>query len=114
VSSVWETRYHLLVETLDELVERFCGEEPDMLSMSSKEQAMRVLMGVTALLKQHRINKHGQCSYCGWTRWYWRFWRRRPLCTVYRGLDFVLRQPVDVVMRLGGAADVGFEERKPG
>jgi hypothetical protein len=100
VSSVWETRYRLLVETLENIVERLHNEEVRTASAESTEQTLRVLMGVITLLKQHRVNKHGQCRYCGWTRWYWQFWRRRPQCTVFRSLNFVLRQPVEVVVQL--------------
>jgi hypothetical protein len=100
VSSVWETRYRLLVETLENIIERLLDEEART-PAESTEQTVRVLIGVLTLLRQHRVNKHGQCSYCGWTRWYWRSWRRRPQCTIFRSLDFVLRQPVDVVMQEG-------------
>ncbi len=51
------------------------------------------------LLRQHRVNKRGRCEYCGWTRWTWRFWRRRPQCMVYLSLDFAVRQPLDAVWR---------------
>jgi hypothetical protein len=48
------------------------------------------------LLRQHQLNKRGQCKYCGWR---WRLWHRQPQCTVYRSLDFAIRQPLDVVRR---------------
>jgi hypothetical protein len=55
---------------------------------------VRLLTGVIMLLRQHQLNKRGQCKYCGWR---WRLWHRQPQCTVYRSVDFAMRQPLDVV-----------------
>jgi hypothetical protein len=100
VSTVWETRYRLLMETLENIVAGLGDTAPGTSSPESNNQTVRVIVGVLTLLKQHRVNKRGQCRYCGWTRWYWRLWRARPQCTVVRSLDFVLRQPVELVVRL--------------
>ena len=58
---------------------------------------MRLLAGVLMLLRQHEINKRGQCRFCGWSRKKWQFWRRRPLCTVYRNLNFAMNRNSDEV-----------------
>jgi hypothetical protein len=63
-----------------------------------EEQAMRLLAGVVMLLRQHQLNKRGQCRFCASSR-RWRFWQRRPQCAVYRTVDFVMRQSLDVVWR---------------
>jgi hypothetical protein len=109
VSNVWETRYRLLVETLENIVARLGDTAPGTSSLESNKQMVRVIVGVLTLLKQHRVNKRGQCRYCGWTQWYWRFFRTRPQCTVVRSLDFALRQPVEVVIRLGSTSDQGLQ-----
>lgn len=93
MSNVWEIRNRLLVEHLEKLADQLRSEEPIALE-DFKEQLVRLLTGAVLLLRQHRVNKKGQCNYCGRTRRTWRFWRRRPQCTVYRGLDFVMRQPL--------------------
>jgi hypothetical protein len=93
VSNVWKTRNRLLLEQLEQLTERLRGEatvEP----AEIEEQAVRLLASVVMLLRQHHTNKRGQCKYCGWTRWARRFWHRRPRCTVYRSVDFAMRQPL--------------------
>jgi len=77
VSTVWETRDRLFVEQLERLVKRLSGEEP-IEPDEVAEQAVRLLAGVVVLLRRHHVNKRGQCRYCGWTRWVWRFWLRRP------------------------------------
>lgn len=96
VSSVGEIRNRLLMEHLEELADRLRSGEPIALE-EFKEQLVRLLTGAVLLLRQHRVNKKGRCNYCQWTGWTWRFWRRRPQCTVYRGLDFVMRQPLALV-----------------
>lgn len=98
MSAVWETRYRLLLEHLEELVDQLRSEE-QIAPEALEEQVVRLLAGVAMLHRQHRVNKRGQCQYCGWTRWTWRLWRRRPQCTVYLSLDFVMKQPLKVVSR---------------
>jgi hypothetical protein len=92
VSNIWETRYRLLLEQLEALANQLRDQEPTAQAVRN-DQLVRVLTGVVMLLRQHRVNKQGQCSYCGGR---WRFWRTQPQCTVYRCLDFALRQPLDM------------------
>ena len=99
MSNVWQTRRRVLLEQLEALADRLGRKEPIALE-ALEEETVRLLTGVMMLLRQHHVNKRGQCQYCGWTRWSWRLWRRRPQCTVYIGLDFVMRQPLDMVRRL--------------
>lgn len=96
MSSVWEFQDRLLLEQLELFVARLDGEE-QIEPPEIREHAVRLLAGVLMLLRQHRVNKRGQCQYCGWTRRAWRFWRRRPRCTVYRALAFAFGQRLDVV-----------------
>jgi hypothetical protein len=114
VSNVWETRYRLLVEQVEALAVQLRAEEPIDPS-ALEEQTVRLLAAATTLLRQHRVNKRGQCNYCGWMRPVWRLWRRRPQCTVYRSLDFALRQPLDVVSfpLFQRAPDFPAEQGKP-
>jgi hypothetical protein len=94
VSNVWQTRRHLLLEQLEELAGKLRSEEmipPTVL----KEQTIRLLVGMIILLRQHEVNQRGQCQVCKWPRT-WRFWRRQPQCTVYRSLDFAMRQPLNL------------------
>jgi hypothetical protein len=98
VSTVWETRHRLLLERLETLARQLRQDE-ELAPATLEEQTVRLLAGVIMLLKQHRVNKRGQCNYCGWTHRTWRLWRRRPLCTVYSAFDFALSQPLDLLWR---------------
>lgn len=49
------------------------------------------------LLRQHQVNKRGQCRFCKWPQPGWPLWRRCPRCTVYRAFNFAIGQPLDVV-----------------
>ncbi|MGH3795061.1 MAG: hypothetical protein ACRDSP_09240 [Pseudonocardiaceae bacterium] len=93
MSTVWGTRYRLLRERLDQWADQLSAAQPT----ECTEHTVRLLAAVTMLIGQHQVNKRGQCRWCGWTRWTWRFWHRRPQCTVFRALSFVLGQGVDVV-----------------
>ena len=95
MSNVWETRYRLLLEQLESLANQVSGQEPIAHAVPS-DQIVRVLTGVVMLLRQHRVNTQGKCHYCGRR---WQFWQKQPQCTVYRCLDFALRQPLHVVLR---------------
>jgi hypothetical protein len=95
VSNVWQTRYRLLLEQLEALADELSSEEP-ITQPVLRDQTVRLLAGVVVLLRQHDINKRGQCKYCGWR---WRFWYTQPQCAVYRCVDFTMRQPLDVVQR---------------
>lgn len=90
MSSVWETRRRLLVEYLEALADQVSSADPAL-----AEQTVRLLAAAVVLLRQHRINKRGQCRFCTAPRW---IWHRRPQCAVYRGIDFAMRQPLDVVL----------------
>lgn len=96
VSSLWETLYRLVLQQLEELAERLSGAKP-MEPAALEEWAVQLLATVLMLLRQHHINKRGQCRFCGWTTWTWRFWRLRRRCTVYAALDYAMRQSLDVV-----------------
>jgi len=95
VNNVWQTRHRLMLEQLNELADRLRSEEP-IAPAALEEQAVRLLAGVVMLLGQHQLNKRGQCPFCAASH-RWRFWQRRPQCAVYRTIDFVMRQPLDVV-----------------
>ena len=96
MSNVLKTRHRLVLDYLEKVVDQLRSKE-QVAPAELEEQLLRLLTGMVMLLRQHRVNKRGQCEYCGWTRWVWRFWRRRPQCTVYRSLDFTMRQPLDSV-----------------
>ncbi|MCA1606054.1 MAG: hypothetical protein LC775_11430, partial [Acidobacteria bacterium] len=72
------------------------GDEPSE-SVVVEEQTLRLLAAAVVLLGQHVVNKRGQCKFCGWTRWKWRFWRRRRKCTVFQAVDRAMTQGLDVV-----------------
>ncbi|MGH3798365.1 MAG: hypothetical protein ACRDSP_26250 [Pseudonocardiaceae bacterium] len=95
MSTVWGTRYRLLLEQLEQLADRLGAQQPCE-PMALEEQTVRLLMGVVRVLRQHEVNQRGRCRFCGWTRWGWRVWHRRPRCTVYRAFDVAMTQPVDV------------------
>lgn len=79
-------------------MKRLSDEEP-IEPAELREQVVRLLAGVVMLVRWHRVNKRGQCRYCGWTRWVWRFWRRRLRCAVYQAVGFASRQRLDMVWR---------------
>lgn len=91
-----EIRYRLLVEQLQQWAERLNGKE-QLEPEAVKELTVRLLAMALMLLKQHSVNKRGQCQYCSWSRWYWRFRIRRPQCTVRGTLDFAMKQELAVV-----------------
>jgi hypothetical protein len=96
VNNVWETRCRVLLERLEALAHKYRQEEPTAPTIL-EEHTVRLLVGVIMLLRQHRVNKWGQCRHCAWMRRTWRLWYRRPQCTVYLGLDFAMSQPLDLV-----------------
>jgi hypothetical protein len=97
VSNVWETRYRLVLEQLDELADQLRSKQ-QVAPAVLEEQTVRLLAGVLMLLRQHQLNKQGQCQFRA-TSLRWRFWHWRPQCAVYRTIDFVMRQPLDMVWR---------------
>lgn len=112
MSHVQEVRYRLLCEQLEQWLEKLSGEEqidPE----AVKELAVRLLTMAVMVLKQHQVNKRGQCQYCDWAQWYWRVWRRRSQCTVCSTLSFAMGQELTVVWwRLFGSVekDVSLRE----
>lgn len=82
---------------LEATLYRVVGDEPTDLAIA-EEQTVQLLAAVAGLLRQHYVNKRGQCNFCGWTRWWLRGCRRRPQCTVFRNLSFAMGQPLDVVL----------------
>jgi hypothetical protein len=62
-----------------------------------EDQAVRLLTAMFMSLRHHKVNKRGQCRVCSRRIRMWRFWRRRPQCTLYLTLDFALNQGADVV-----------------
>jgi len=95
MSNVWGTQYRLYVEELEAIADRI-SENQQMAPAVAEEQAVRLLATVARLLRQHEVNKRGQCNFCCRTRWGWRLWRWRPRCTVFRAVSFALGQPLDV------------------
>ncbi len=98
MSNVWQTRHRLILERLDELAGQLRSKEP-LAPAVLEEQTVRLLVGVLMVLRQHHVNQRGQCRFCTMPKWTWRFWHRRPQCTVSRALDFVLTQRFDIVWR---------------
>lgn len=101
MSTVWGTKYRLLLEELEQLANWLSADKPREPRVV-EIQTVRLLMGMVLLLRQHQVNKRGQCRFCrwpqgGWPQGGWSLWRRRPRCTVYRALDFAMGQPLDVV-----------------
>lgn len=96
MSNVWGTRYRLLLEQLEKMADQLSSDQPPE-SAAVTEHTVRLLTFASILLRQHHINKRGQCKFCGWSQWKWRFWHRRPRCTVYRALVFVVSDRLDVV-----------------
>ncbi len=96
MSNVLETRNRLILEYLEKLADQLSGGK-SIASATLEEQTVRLLASVVMLLRQHRVNKRGQCRFCGWQVKTWRFWRRRPPCAVYRSLSFAMGQKIDAV-----------------
>ena len=95
MGNVWGTRYRLYLEELEALTDRISDSQP-VAPVVAEEQLVRLVAIVAGLLRQHEVNKRGQCRFCDWTRWGWRFWRRRPRCTVFRAVGFALDQPLHI------------------
>lgn len=66
MSSVWEARHRLLIKQLDELADLLSSAEPPELAVLTK-YTVRLLATAAMLVRQHHVNKHGQCKYCCWT-----------------------------------------------
>ncbi len=96
MSDVREVRYRLILEQLEQWVEKLSRQEP-IEPEAVKELAVRLLTVVLVLLKLHQVNKRGQCKFCRYAPWNWRFWNRRPQCTVCSAVSFAMEQELVVV-----------------
>lgn len=96
VNNVWQTRCRLLLERLEVLAHKLREKQP-IAPPELEEHTVRLLVFMIMVLRQHRVNKWGQCRYCAWTSRTWWLWRRRPQCTVYLAFDFAISQPLDLV-----------------
>jgi len=95
VNNVWQTRHRLVLEQLEKLADQLRGKQ-QIAPAVLEEQTVRLLTSMVMLLRQHNVNKRGQCRFCATSR-HWQFWQRRPRCAVYRTIDFVMSQSLDVV-----------------
>jgi hypothetical protein len=112
MSTVWGTKHRLLVERCAELVDRLCGPVP-VEPVLLEEQLVRLLLVVLRLLEQHDLNTRGRCRYCRWPNRSWRFWSRKPRCSIFRAVDQSMGQELAVVWWQLFAAigrDVGLDE----
>lgn len=89
-------KHRLWTEQLEQWVEKLSGEKP-VESEAVKELTVRLMAMAVMVLRQHVVNKRGQCRFCAWTRRNWRFRITRPPCMVCRAFDFAMGQPWDVV-----------------
>lgn len=96
MNSSWETRSRLFLEELEKLAAWLHSDAPRA-PAALEEKTVRLLGVAVTLLRQHRVDKRGQCHFCGWTGWTLRPRRRRQRCTVHQALDFGIGQTLDVV-----------------
>lgn len=96
VNSVHQVRHRQLQEEFKELADQLSGEK-EVSPAKIENQIVQALALAAILLRQHHVNNRGQCKFCTWPRWKWKFWSRRPLCTVYRTASFVMSQELDEV-----------------
>ena len=90
MSNFWQVRHRLLIQQCEKLANQLSGKE-DPGRILFEEQAVRLLTGVVMVLRQHKLNKRGQCRACAAPG---RFWLRRPRCAVYRDLSFAMSQGI--------------------
>lgn len=89
MSNVWETRYRLLCERLEEMLHRNMDDLSD-------DEVARVICGAYVLLAQHKVNKRGRCRHCYRSGSWW-LPRRRKRCTVYQVFGVAMGQPLRIV-----------------
>lgn len=77
VSSVHETRYQQLYKMLNELAGQLSGKRA-VSPVETRDRIVRVLAVVALLLRQHHVNKWGQCKFCALPRWKWSLPRLTP------------------------------------
>jgi hypothetical protein len=86
----------LFLEELEKLAEWLISDTPKTAAVL-EEQTVRLLATTVILLRQHQVNKRGQCQFCSWTRWTRQLSRRRRRCTVHQALELGMGQSLDVV-----------------
>ncbi|MGH3870786.1 MAG: hypothetical protein ACRDSR_04600 [Pseudonocardiaceae bacterium] len=96
MSSIWETKHRLALHQLEELAQRLSNDAKPIAPAGPDEWTVQLLVTVLTLLRQHHVNKRGQCRFCGWTRCKWRRWRGRRRCTVYTALDYAMGQSLSL------------------
>lgn len=96
MNNVWQTRCRALLEQLEMLAHQLKEKQP-IPPTALEEHTVRLLVGVIMVLRQHRMNKLGQCRYCAWTSQTWWLRSNRPQCTIYLSLDRAMSQPLDLV-----------------
>ena len=96
VRSVWEMKHRLWTEQLQQWVEKLSGEKPVEPEVV-KELAVRLLAMAVILLRQHAVNKRGQCRSCGRPVRMWRFWGTGHRARCVGLFDFAMGQPWDMV-----------------
>lgn len=92
-------RYRVLLEQLEELADQIGNGDLGQVDEPAYayEKTVRLLAAALMLLRQHHVNKQGQCRCCGRTRLKWQLLTRRPRCTVYSAFGFAMEQGLDVV-----------------
>ncbi len=96
MNDFWETRHRRLTQQFEKLANQLSGKEA-LGQTLIEEQVVRLLTGVIMVLRQHKLNKRGQCVACAAPGRIWRFFLRRPPCAVYRDLNFAMSHGMDVV-----------------
>jgi len=90
--SVWETQHRLWAEQLKSLLSGKHGSRE-----LTAEQTRRLIIAAYVVLRQHQINKRGQCRLCYRSRTGW--WpRRRRACTVHLTFTVAMTQPLNIVL----------------
>jgi hypothetical protein len=87
MSDVWGVKHRLLLERVDVL-------HRDM-DVIADEEIARLVCAAYVALRQHRVNKRGQCRHCHRPGSWWP--RRRKTCTVHQVFAMAMEQPFPVV-----------------
>jgi hypothetical protein len=64
VNNIWETPSRLFLEELQKLTEWLSSDAPRA-PAALEEKTVRLLAIAVTLLRQHQVNKRGQCQFCG-------------------------------------------------
>lgn len=78
MSTVWEMRYRVLWQRLEQLTKGLGGARPP---AALADHTVRLLAFAVTLLEQHRVTKRGRCRFCSRSRRSWRFWHQTRLNT---------------------------------